>query len=472
MGGIFGVASKNECAVDLFFGTDYHSHLGARRGGMAVFDGNHYNRSIHNIENSPFRTKFEPDIPEMKGFMGVGAISDSSPQPILLHSKIGTFAIVTVGRINNENQLAEELISSDNAYFTELSGGRVNETELVASLICRKDNIADGIKYAQDKIEGSMTMIICTNHGLYAARDKMGRTPLSIGKRDDGHCISFESFAYINLGYTAYHELGPGEIQLVTSEAVTLVAKPGGNMKICTFLWTYYGYPTSDYEGLNVEDMRYKCGQSLADYDKSNGRNVDVDYVAGVPDSGTAHAIGYANHSGVPFARPLIKYTPTWPRSFLPQDQEMRKLIARMKLVPINSLIENKRLILIEDSIVRGTQMRGIIDFLYSCKAKELHIRTACPPILYKCKYLQFTRSTSDMEIITRQAIYDIEGARGDNYIEEYADCTSNRYRNMVESIRIALNLTTLKYHSLEGLLNSIGIDKCKLCTYCWDGKE
>ncbi|MCL2294241.1 MAG: amidophosphoribosyltransferase [Spirochaetes bacterium] len=472
MGGIFGVCSKNECVRDLFFGTDYHSHLGTSRGGMSVFDGRHFFRAIHNIENSPFRTKFESDIPNLKGYVGIGCISDSNPQPIILHSKMGTFAIVTVGRINNKTQLSGQLISEDNVYFLELSGGQINDTELAASLICRKDSIPDGITYAQSVIDGSMTMLVCSDGGLYAARDKAGRTPLSIGVKEDGFCVSFESFAYINLGYKAFYELGPGEVVFVTADKVTQVIKPGTEMRMCSFLWTYYGYPTSDYEGVNVEEMRYRCGRNLADQDKTAGIGNDVDYAAGVPDSGTAHAIGYTNRSGTPFARPLIKYTPTWPRSFTPQEQSIRDLIARMKLVPINSLIKNKKLLLIDDSIVRGTQMRGVADFLYTCGAKKLHMRSACPPILYGCKYLKFSRLTSENELVSRQVINLIEGKCGEKHIEEYIDFESKRYKNMVSNICKYLNLTTLEYHSLDGLLDSIGIDKCKLCTYCWNGKE
>ena len=472
MGGIFGVCSKNECVTDLFFGTDYHSHLGTRRGGLAVYDGKHFHRAIHNIENSPFRTKFESDISEMKGNMGIGCISDTDPQPITLHSKIGTFAIVTVGRINNKEQLVKTLVSEGNAHFSELGGGRINDTELTASLICRRDNIPDGIAYAQSVIEGSMTMLVCNDSGIFASRDKLGRTPLSVGKKDGSHCVSFESFAYINLGYKSCYELGPGEIVFITSDKITSVKKPGNEMRICSFLWTYYGYPTSDYEKVNVEEMRYRCGNSLANQDKASGMNLDINCAAGVPDSGTAHAIGYANGSGVPFARPLIKYTPTWPRSFTPRDQNIRNLIARMKIVPINPLIKNKKLLLIDDSIVRGTQMRGTIDFLYACGAKELHVRSACPPILYSCKYLNFSRSTSENDLAARQAINSLEGSDGKKSIAGYLDFGSKQYKKMVEAVAKNLKLTSLQYHSLDGLLDSIGIDKCKLCTYCWNGKE
>ena len=471
MGGIFGVCSKSECVTDLFFGTDYHSHLGTRRGGLAVYDGRHFCRAIHNIENSPFRAKFEPDIPELRGYAGIGCISDSDPQPVILHSKIGTFAVVTVGRINNKTQLADRLIADDNAYFTESGGGRINDTELVASLICRKDNIVDGIAYAQGVIEGSMTMLVCKDGGIYAARDRLGRTPLSVGIRDDSHCVSFESFAYINLGYRPCLELGPGEVVFVTADRVTPVSKPGNEMRMCSFLWAYYGYPTSDYEGVNVEEMRYRCGSGLADRDRAIGSGAEPDYVAGVPDSGTAHAMGYANRSRLPFARPLIKYTPTWPRSFTPREQNMRNLIARMKLVPINSLIRGKKLLFVEDSIVRGTQLCGLMDFLFDCGARELHVRAACPPILHCCKYLNFTRSTSESELISRQVIERFEKSGG-GQVAAYAECGSQCQRKMIDGIRRELNLTTLEYHTLDGLLDSIGIDKCRLCTYCWDGHE
>ena len=468
MGGIFGVCSKRECVTDLFFGTDYHSHLGTKRGGMAVFDGQHFYRAIHNIENSPFRAKFEPDIAELKGNTGIGCISDSDPQPIVLHSKIGTFAIVTVGRINNKEELANRLILGDNVYFSEMSGGRINDTELVASLICRKSNIAAGIEYAQSVIEGSATMLVCAEGGIYAARDKLGRTPLSIGVKEDGHCVSFESFAYINLGYRSCCELGPGEVVFVSADKITPVLKPGTKMRMCSFLWTYYGYPTSDYEGVNVEEMRYRCGSSLAVSDK----DADADYAAGVPDSGTAYAIGYANCSGLPFARPLVKYTPTWPRSFTPQEQSIRELIARMKLVPINSLIKDKKLLFIEDSIVRGTQMRGIADFLYACGAKELHMRIACPPVLYSCKYLNFSRFTSENELISHKVLNAPELGGDKKHIADYADCESKCYKKMVDTIRKNFNLTTLTYHTLDALMDSIGIDKSSLCTYCWNGTE
>ena len=472
MGGIFGVCSDNDCAVELFFGTDYHSHLGTHRGGMAVFDGKHFSRAIHNIENAPFRSKFESDIPDLKGNIGIGCISDIDPQPIILHSAIGTFAVVTVGQISNAVQLANKLISDENAYFIELSGGRINATELVASLICRRDNIAEGIEYAQSVIEGSLTMLVCADGGIYAARDKLGRTPLSVGHKEGSHCVSFESFAYINLGYTTCYELGPGEVVFVKADSYKTIVKASEEMRICTFLWTYYGYPTSDYECISVEEMRYKCGSNLAVQDSSSEVLPDIGYVAGVPDSGTAYAIGYANRSNIPFARPLIKYTPTWPRSFMPRDENLRDTIAKMKLIPINSLIKDKKLLFIEDSIVRGTQMRGIIDFLYVCGAKELHVRAACPPVLYGCKYLNFTRMTSGSALISRQIIKAIEGDDNESLVSEYSVFGSKRYNDMVDLIRQDLNLTSLEYHSLDGLLDSVGIDKCKMCTYCWNGQE
>jgi amidophosphoribosyltransferase len=474
MGGIFGVCSHDDCVTDLFFGTDYHSHLGTHRGGMAVYDGKSYTRAIHNIQNSPFRTKFENDLLEMKGHTGIGCISDSNPQPMILNAKIGTLAIVTVGRINNKDELARRLISQDNAYFTAMSGGSINDTELVACLLCRRDNIPDGILYAQSQIEGSMTMLICADGGLYAARDKWGRTPLSIGKKDNGYCASLESFAYINLGYKPCRELGPGEVVFVSADKLTPVFEPRETMKMCVFMWMYYGFPTSDYEGVNVEQMRYACGQSLARQDAQARTGIDADYIAGIPDSGTPHAIGYANHSKIPFARPLIKYTPTWPRSFTPKDQSLRSLIARMKLVPIHALIKGKKLMFIEDSIVRGTQMRGLMDYLFAYGAKELHVRIACPPILYGCKYLNFTRSSHENETIARQAIIQLEGtaAPDDRQIAPYSDPHAPQYRRMVEHIRASLNLNSLEYHSLEGMLDTVGMDKCKLCTYCWDGRE
>lgn len=476
MGGIFGVCLQEECARDLFFGTDYHSHLGTRRAGMAVFDGNCYNRSIHNIENTPFRTKFEGDIAEMKGYVGVGCISDEYPQPIILNSAIGRIAVVTVGRINNKKELVKELIENHRVYFTEMSTGEINDTELVASLICCKDSVPEGIRYAQRKVEGSMTMLVSADGGLYAARDWFGRTPLSIGKKDtgNGYCASMEAFAYRNLGYENCYDLGPGEVLFLTPDKMTSVFKPNAEMKMCTFLWLYYGFASSDYEGRNVEEVRYVCGETMAKQDAETGADVDVDYVAGIPDSGTPYAIGYANQSHIPFARPLIKYTPTWPRSFMPKDQSIRNLIARMKLTSASVLIQDKRILFTDDSIVRGTQLRGMMDALFAHGAKELHGRIGCPPILFNCRYLNFTRASAESENIARRAIMRIEGTEdiSEKTIEEYTVFGTKQYKDMVEDIRENLNFTTLEYHSLDNMLCSMGVEKCKLCTYCWNGKE
>ncbi|MBQ5932579.1 MAG: amidophosphoribosyltransferase, partial [Lachnospiraceae bacterium] len=409
MGGFFGVVStKNEdCLFDLFFGIDYHSHLGTRRGGMAVYGDGKFNRSIHNIENAPFRTKFDRDIQEMKGTMGIGCISDYEPQPLMVRSHHGTYAITTVSRINNTDELVKTVFANGSSHFLEMSGGDINPTELVASLINQKENIIDGIKYALDAIDGSLTMLILTEKGIYAARDKYGRTPLVIGKKDDAYCMAFEDFSYRNLGYSDYKELGPGEIDIVTPEGVKVLLPAGDKKKVCTFLWVYYGYPSSSYEGISVEKMRYNCGKALAKRD-----NVKPDIVAGIPDSGTAHAIGYSNESGIPFSRPFIKYTPTWPRSFMPTIQSKRDLIAKMKLLPVHDLIKGKRLLLIDDSIVRGTQLRETTEFLYQNGAKEVHIRPACPPLVFGCKYLNFSRSKSEMDLITRRVIARLEGTQ------------------------------------------------------------
>ncbi len=467
MGGIFGVASRSDCVSDLFFGTDYHCHLGTKRGGMAVWNEHGFVRSIHNIENSPFRTKFEHDVEEMSGTMGIGCISDTEPQPLIIRSHLGSFAITTVGRINNADELIDKVFESGNSHFLEMSRGKVNATELVAVLINQRGSIVEGIQYAQSVIDGSMTMMVLTEQGIYAARDKVGRTPLVLGHKEGATCVSFESFAYLNLGYGDLRELGPGEIALVTPDGAQTVVAPGNKMKICAFLWTYYGYPSSSYEGVNVEAMRYENGKQFAMNEK-----VDVDYVAGVPDSGTAHAIGYANQSGIPFARPFIKYTPTWPRSFMPQNQSMRDLVAKMKLIPIDRLIRGKRLMFIDDSIVRGTQMGGTAEFLYNSGAKEVHIRSACPPIMYGCKYLNFSRSTSEYDLISRRAILELEGTEGETHLDEYADHTTQRHCNMVDCICKKLNFTSLKYQELDDLIHSIGIEPDNICTYCWNGKE
>ncbi len=468
MGGFFGVASKEDCVFDLFFGTDYHSHLGTRRAGMVVYDKeNGFDRAIHNIENAPFRTKFDKDVNEMHGSMGIGCISDYEPQPLIIRSHHGTYAITTVGRINNKDEIEKKLFQSGHAHFMEMSSGEINATELVSAIINQKDNLIEGLQYAQEIIDGSMTMLLMTHKGIYAARDRLGRTPVVIGKKDNAYCASFESFAYLNLGYSDYKELGPGEIAIITPEGIKTLVSPGNDMKICTFLWIYYGYPSSSYEGINVENMRYNCGSMLAKRD-----DVKPDIVAGVPDSGTAHAIGYANESGIPFSRPFVKYTPTWPRSFMPTIQSQRNLIAKMKLIPVHDLIKGRRLLLIDDSIVRGTQMRETTEFLYQSGAKEVHIRPACPPLLYGCKYLNFSRSTSEMELITRQVIKEIETDNKYPNLSVYANPDSSEYHDMLEKIREKLNFTSLRYHRLDDMIASVGIDKSKLCTYCWDGRE
>ena len=469
MGGFFGVVSKEDCLFDLFFGTDYHSHLGTRRGGLAVYGENGFDRSIHNIENSPFRTKFEKDVEELEGNLGIGCISDYEPQPLLVQSHLGSFAIATVGKINNQDELLKKVYQEGRSHFQEMSGGMINATELIAALICKADSIVEGIRYVQGLVDGSMTILLMTKDGLYAARDKYGRTPLVVGKREDGYCVSFENFAYINLGFSDYKELGPAEIVHITPESVETVSPAGEEMRICSFLWVYYGYPTSSYEGVNVEEMRYKCGSMLA---KRDGDSVQPDIVAGVPDSGIAHAIGYANESGIPYARPFIKYTPTWPRSFMPTNQSQRELIARMKLIPVQALIENKKLLLIDDSIVRGTQLRETTEFLYQSGAKEVHVRPACPPLLYGCKYLNFSRSKSELDLITRRIIEEREEEVTPEILAEYADPTTERYDEMVEEIRKRQNFTSLRYHRLDDLVEAIGLPACKLCTYCFDGKE
>ena len=467
MGGFFGVAAKEDCVFDLFFGTDYHSHLGTRRAGMAVYGDGGFDKAIHQIENAPFRTKFEKEVNTMHGRMGIGCISDYEAQPILVRSHHGSFAITTIGKINNAEEIID-MILKNNTHFFEMSNGEINATELVAAIINQKENFIEGIQYAQEIIEGSMSMLILTPKGIYCARDKYGRTPITIGKKSDAFCAAFESFAYLNLGYTPERELGPGEIVVMDAAGVKTLVQPGEEMKICTFLWIYYGYPPSVYEGVSVEEMRYRCGQLLAKRD-----HVKPDIVAGVPDSGTAHAIGYANESGVPFSRPFIKYTPTWPRSFMPTMQSKRDLIAKMKLIPVEQLIQGKSLLLIDDSIVRGTQLRETTEFLYESGAKEVHIRPACPPLIFGCKYLNFSRSKSEMELITRVVINELEGGEvTDEVLREYADYNSEKYEKMVERICEKLNFTSLRFHRLDDMIEAVGIDPCKLCTYCWSGKE
>lgn len=469
MGGFFGVVSKEDCVFDLFYGIDYHSHLGTRRAGMATYSSeNGFDRSIHSIENTPFRTKFTDESQSMHGNYGVGCISDYEAQPMLLCSHHGAFAITTVGRINNTDEIVNEILK-DHVHFFQMRNGEINQTELVAAIINQKDNFIEGIQYAQEIIDGSMSMLILTEKGIYAVRDKLGRTPVAIGKKDTGFCATFESFAYLNLGYTDYKELAPGEVVVMNEDGVKTLVTPGSDMKICTFLWVYYGYPSSSYEGLSVEQMRYNCGKCLAERD-----NIKPDSVACVPDSGMAHAIGYSNTAHIPFARPFVKYTPTWPRSFTPTHQSKRNLIAKMKLIPIHDLIKDKRLLLIDDSIVRGTQLRETTEFLYQSGAKEVHIRTGCPPIMYKCKYINFSRSTSEMELISRRTINELEGREVTDRetLEEYTDPNSEKYRKMVDKVGEKLHFTTLDYLRLDDMLDSVGIDKSKLCTYCWNGKE
>ncbi|MBR5127998.1 MAG: amidophosphoribosyltransferase [Roseburia sp.] len=468
MGGFFGVASHRDCVFDLFFGVDYHSHLGTRRGGMAVLGEEGFNRAIHNIENSPFRTKFDSDIQEMKGRFGIGCISDYEPQPLIVRSHHGTYAITTVSKINNTAALIQQLFDIGHAHFLEMSGGEINSTELVAALINQKENLIEGIQYAQDMVDGSLSILLMNQAGIYAARDKKGRTPIVIGKKEGAFCASFENYAYKNLGYADYKELGPGEIVVINDRACLELVKPGKDMKICTFLWVYYGYPASAYEGLSVEQMRYNCGAKMAQRDE-----VKPDIVAGVPDSGIAAAVGYANESGVPFSRPFIKYTPTWPRSFMPTIQSQRKMIAKMKMLAVDELIKDKSIVLIDDSIVRGTQLGETTEYLYDRGAKEVHIRPACPPIMFGCRYLNFSRSTSEMDLISRRVIEELEGGPvSREVLEEYTDPESEKYAAMVEEIRKKLNFTSLQYCRLDDMLDSTGLERCQLCTYCWNGKE
>ena len=472
MSGFFGVAAKEDCVFDLFFGIDYHSHLGTRRAGMVVYGEDGFDRAIHNIENAPFRTKFDKDFRNMKGDFGIGCISDYEPQPLLVRSHHGTFALTTVGRINNVEEIVDNLFKEGTVHFQEMSTGEVNPTELIAAVISQKENLIDGIQHALTIVDGSLSILILTPKGIYAARDKHGRTPVVLGKKDDAMCVSFEDFAYHNLGYQNYKELAPGEVVVITPDGAKSLACCGKDMKICTFLWVYYGYPASSYEGVSVEQMRYNCGQKLAQRD-----NVKPDTVAGVPDSGLAHAIGYSNESGIPFSRPFVKYTPTWARSFMPTVQSKRNLIAKMKLLSVNELIKDKSLLLIDDSIVRGTQLRETTDFLYESGAKEVHIRPACPPLVYGCKYLNFSRSNSEMDLITRKKIALLEGVENtsvlsDEILSQYCDPENPKYEAMVEEIRKELNFTSLQFSRLDDMLEAVGIDPCKLCTYCWNGKE
>lgn len=474
MGGFFGAVSKRDCVLDIFFGVDYHSHLGTRRGGMIMHDAEDgFQRQIHSIENTPFRTKFEKDLADFHGCSGIGCISDSDPQPLLVRSHLGLYAITTVGIINNADELVEKYFSDHGHQFMAMSSGKVNSTELVAALINQKEDLVSGILHAQDEIEGSMTLLILTSNGeIIAARDKMGRLPVLLGKNEDGHCVSFESFAYHKLGYEDCYELGPREIVRMTPDKIETISPAGEEMKICAFLWTYYGYPNSRYEGKNVEVMRCENGKIMARDEAEHGGVPDVDYVAGVPDSGVPHAIGYAHQSGVEFARPFVKYTPTWPRSFMPANQKVRNQVAKMKQIPVPELIEGKKLLLVDDSIVRGTQLRETVDFLYKSGAKEVHMRSACPPIMYGCKYLNFSRSNSDMELLARRVVQDLEGDEGQKHLDEYADSKTERGQCMLKQICKEFGFDSLGYQSLDGVLEAIGIDKDKVCTYCWSGRE
>ena len=474
MGGFFGAISKRDCVLDIFFGVDYHSHLGTRRGGMAVYDtvNDRFHRQIHNIENTPFRTKFEADLADFHGCSGIGCISDTDPQPLLVRSHLGLYAISTVGIINNADALVETYFSDHGHQFMAQSNGKVNASELTAALINQKDSLVEGIRHAQEVIDGSATILLLTRDGIIAARDKLGRLPVLVGKNEDGHCVSFESFAYQKLGYQTCYELGPREIVRITPEGVESLSPAGDKMRICAFLWTYYGYPNSNYEGVNVEVMRYRNGEIMARDEVAQGRLPKVDYVAGVPDSGIPHAIGFANRSGKPFARPFVKYTPTWPRSFMPANQDVRNQVAKMKQIPVPELIEGKKLLFVDDSIVRGTQLRETVDFLYESGAAEVHMRSACPPIMYGCKYLNFSRSNSDMELLARKTVQELEGDEGQKHLDEYADASTERGQCLLKTICQEMGFDSLGYQSLDGLLEAIGIDRDKICTYCWTGKE
>jgi len=473
MGGFFGAISRKNCKYDVFFGTDYHSHLGTKRGGLAFYDADRgFQRQIHNIENTPFRTKFEGDLNKLGGSIGIGCISDTDPQPLLVRSHLGMFALATVGIINNAEDLVEKSFKGPGNQFMAMSSGKVNSTELTAALINRCDNMVDGIRYAQEVIEGSSTILLLQKDSLIVARDKVGRLPVVIGKKDDGYCVSIESFACLKLGYTPCYNLGPGEIMKISVDGYEQLAAPGDKMKVCAFMWTYYGYPNSNYEGINVEVMRCRNGEIMAREEQEAGIMPNVDYIAGVPDSGLPHAIGYANASHAPFARPFIKYTPTWARSFTPSNQEVRNLVAEMKQIPVPELIEGKKLLLIDDSIVRGTQLRETVDFLYRSGAKEVHMRSACPPVMFGCKFLNFSRSNSEMELLARKKIQQLEGDEGQNHIAEYADGSTCRGKCLLKSICEEMGFDSLGYQSLDGILEAIGLDRDKVCTYCWTGEE
>ncbi len=473
MGGFFGAVSENDCVVDVFFGTDFHSHLGTRRGGMTSYSRETgFQRNLHSIESSPFRTKFEQDVANMHGNLCIGCISDTDPQPILVRSKLGLYAICSVGIIHNAKELMDELMENGCACFETMSSGKINSADLIGALIAQKSSFAEGIRYAQERINGTMSLMIMTKEGIIAARDKHGRLPIVIGKREDGYCLSFESFAFQKLGYEIYKELEAGEIVKLTPQSCEVLAEGTGKLTICSFLWTYYGYPTAVYEGVTVETMRTRNGEILAENDMKAGRLPDVDYICGVPDSGTPHAIGYANRSGIPFARPFIKYTPTWSRSFMPTNQKMRNHVAKMKMIPVHELIEGKKLLFVDDSIVRGTQMRETVEFLYENGAKEVHMRSACPPIMFGCKYLNFSRSTSEMELIARQVIDRFEGEEGMKHLDEYCDTSTERGKRLRDEICRQLKLTSLEFQTLEGTIRAIGLPEENLCTYCWTGRE
>ncbi len=475
MGGFFVALCKHDVISDVFFGTDYHSHLGTRRGGMAAYDTKKgLQRDIHNIENSPFRTKFEHIFEEMQGNSAIGCISDADPQPLLIRSNLGTYAICTIGIVNNAEALIQKYFaSSSGGHFSTMTGGVVNTTELIAALINQKNTFGEGIRFAQESIEGTASILILKGDGtLIAARDRLGRIPVLIGKKEDGYSVSFESFAFEKLGYVLEKELGPAEAVEIDTDGIRELCPAGEEMRMCAFLWTYYGYPTSTYEGINVEVMRYRNGKTMAQHDKETGKVQDIDYVGGVPDSGTPHAIGYANESGMQFARPFIKYTPTWPRSFTPPNQAERNRVAKMKQVPVSDLIKDKKLLFVDDSIVRGTQLRETVEFLYENGAKEVHMRSACPPIMYGCKFLNFSRSTSDLDLITRATIMELEGEEGFKHLDEYSDASTERGKNMRRAISEKFNFASLEYQSLEGAIKSIGLPPCKLCTYCWNGRE
>lgn len=473
MGGFFGAVSHRDVVLDVFFGVDYHSHLGTRRAGMIFVDDGDFQKEIHSIENTPFRTRFEDDLPGFHGTSGIGCISDTDPQPLLVRSHLGTFAITTVGIINNAELLVDEFFRAGEKQFMAMSSGKVNTTELVAALINQKDSFVEGIKYAQQKVEGSLTLLIMTREGdIIAARDSMGRLPVLIGRDDQGHCVSFESFAYHKLGYADAYELGPGEIVRVHADGFETLTPAGDRMKICAFLWVYYGYPNSNYEGVNVEVMRYRNGAIMARDEAAAGSVPAVDYVAGVPDSGVPHAIGFAQECGGTFARPFIKYTPTWARSFMPTNQEVRNRVAKMKQIHIPELIAGKKLLFVDDSIVRGTQLRETVDFLYKCGAEEVHMRSACPPIMFSCKYLSFSSSKSEMDLIARRVVHELEGDAGTEHLAEYADSSTERGKCMLKTICEQLGFDSLGYQSLPGMLEAIGIDPAQVCTYCWTGEE